>query len=199
MSDEVCQDVRVQTTLEAFRAGDPDAVRTIYRKFAGPVQAVVASLIGDPELRADAVEQTFVRAWHAASTFDADREMAPWLYSIARRTAIDVLRAGDSPTPHDRADEVDASLPPRSFQETWEAFEIRRAIDDLPPEERAVMKLAHAEGMAQPEIAQALDVPLSTVTFRADRAQWRLAAALRQLISESGAPSSGVEGDGAQR
>lgn len=173
----------MQTTLEAFRSGDPDAVRQIYRKFAGPVQTVVASIIGDPELRADAVQQTFVKAWKAASTFDADREMAPWLYSIARRTAIDVLRAERRPTRGDHAPETDVAVTPLSFERTWEAFEVRRAIDDLPPEERVVMKLAHLNGMTQTEIAQALDVPLGTVKSRASRAHRRLAAALRHIVS----------------
>lgn len=187
----------MQTTLEAFRAGDPDAVRTVYRKFAGPVQTVVASVISDPELRADAVQQTFVKAWRAASTFDADRELAPWLYSIARRTAIDVLRAEKRPTRGDHAPETDVAVTPLSFERTWEAFEIRRAIDDLPPDERVVMRLAHMEGMTQAEISQALDVPLGTVKSRANRAHRRLAAALRHLISENRTATSDVEGGGA--
>ena len=187
------------TTLEAFRAGDPDAVRVIYRKFAGPVQTVVASIISDPELRADAVQQTFVKAWKAAATFDADREMAPWLYSIARRTAIDVLRAEKRPTRGDHAPETDVAVTPLSFERTWEAFEVRRAIDDLPPEERVVMKLAHLDGMTQSEIARALDVPLGTIKSRANRAHRRLAAALRHLVSENQTTVSDVEEGGAPR
>ncbi len=90
-------------------------------------------------------------------------------------------------------------MTPLSFERTWEAFEIRRAIDDLPPDERVVMKLAHLDGMTQAEISQALDVPLGTVKSRANRAHRRLAAALRHLIFENQTPTSDVEGGGAPR
>lgn len=189
----------MQSTLEAFRAGDPDAVRVIFRRYAGPVQTVVRSVIGgDQELAADAVQQTFVKAWRAAASFDADREIAPWLYSIARRTAIDVLRAERRPTRGDHAPEVDAAVTPLSFERTWEAFEVRRAIDDLPPEERDVVKLSHLMGMTQQQISDHLGVALGTVKSRSYRAHRRLAAALRHLLPiENQTGASDVEADGA--
>lgn len=188
----------MQSTLEAFRAGDPDAVRVIFRRYAGPVQTVVMSIIGDHELAADAVQQTFVKAWKAASSFDADRELAPWLYSIARRTAIDVVRAERRPTRGDHAPEVDGAVTPLSFERTWEAFEVRRAIDDLPADERDVIRLTHLLGMTQAEIAERLGVPLGTVKSRAHRAHRRLAAALAHLTptaNRSGASDVQVDGE----
>jgi RNA polymerase sigma-70 factor (ECF subfamily) len=188
----------VQSTLEAFRAGDPDAIRVIYRRYAGPVQTVVMSIVHDRELAADAVQQTFVKAWKAASAFDADRELAPWLYTIARRTAIDVLRAERRPTRGDHAPETDSPVAPLSFERTWEAFEVRRAVDDLPHEERDIMRLAHMMGMSQVEIAEHLSIPLGTVKSRAHRAQRRLAIALAHLLPEENQPApSDVEGGGA--
>ncbi|MEM8905301.1 MAG: sigma-70 family RNA polymerase sigma factor [Actinomycetota bacterium] len=172
----------MQTDLAtSFRAGDPDAVRQIYRRYAGPVTTVAMSVLHDRELAADAVQQTFVKAWKAASTFDADRELAPWLYSIARRTAIDVLRAEKTPTRGDHAPEQDQPVESIGFERTWEAFEVRRAVEDLPDGEREVVQLSHGAGMTHAEIAERLGIPPGTVKSRSNRAHRRLAAALGHL------------------
>ena len=188
----------MQSTLEAFRSGDPDAVRVIFRRYSGPVHTVVMSICGDRELAADAVQQTFVKAWKAAASFDADREIAPWLYAIARRAAIDMIRAERRPTRGDHALEADVAVTPLSFERTWEAFEVRRAIDDLPVEERNVIRLTHLGGMTQQEISDQLDLPLGTVKSRAYRAHRRLAAALSHLLpDENQKPLPDVEAGGA--
>lgn len=179
--------------LDRFRAGDPDAVRVIYRVHAGAVHTVARSIVGDGALAAEVVQQTFVKAWRAAASFDRNRDLAPWLYSIARRTAIDVLRSERRPTRGDHAPEVDVGVTPLSFERTWEVYEVRRAIDDLPAEEREVIRLSHLEGFTHTEIAERLDVPPGTVKSRSFRAHRRLAAALRHLLSEPGA------GDAANR
>lgn len=78
--------------LERFRVGDETAVKTVYERFRGPVFAISMSILRDPGLAADATQQTFIKAWRASSTYDADRNLGPWLYAIARRTAIDIYR-----------------------------------------------------------------------------------------------------------
>ena len=80
-----------------FRS-DPEAIRDLYRMYGGPVTTVARSIVRDAELAADVVQQTFVKAWRSSDQFDGTRELAPWLYAIARRTAIDALRSEANPT-----------------------------------------------------------------------------------------------------
>lgn len=168
-----------------FRAGDPDAVRAVYRKYGGSVLTVARSIVGDPELASEVVQQTFVKAWKASATFEATRDLAPWLYSIARRTAIDALRRERHTARGDHAPETDVAVTPLSFERTWEAFEVRRAVDDLPEEERDVVRLSHLAGFSHPEIAERLGVPVGTVKSRSHRAHRRLAAALAHVLPEA--------------
>jgi RNA polymerase sigma-70 factor (ECF subfamily) len=167
--------------LPGFRAGDPDAVRAVYRRYAGAVHTVARSMVGDPELAADVVQQTFVKAWRAAASFDETRELAPWLYSIARRTAIDVLRSERRPTMGDHAPQVDVAVTTLSFERTWEILEVRHAVDQLPDAEREVVRLSHLVGLTHVEIAERLQVPVGTVKSRSARAHKRLATALGHL------------------
>ena len=135
-------------------------------------------------MAADVVQQTFVKAWRAASSFQAGREVAPWLYSIARHTAIDALRSEARPTRGGHEPEVEVPVETESIEATWERFEIRRAIDALPKDEQEVVRRSHLLGHTHEEIAQQLAVPIGTVKSRSSRAHKRLAAALAHLQPE---------------
>jgi RNA polymerase sigma-70 factor (ECF subfamily) len=181
-------------TIARFRAGDPDAVREVVRRYGGAVTTVARSIVHDPELAADVVQQTFVKAWRAARTFEGDRELAPWLYAIARRTAIDALRSESHPTRGGHLPEADAEraadvVAPMSFERTWEVHEVRRALDDLPSGEREVVRRSHLLGQTHEEIADALGIPVGTVKSRSARAHRRLAAALAHVVGEQAAAS----------
>jgi RNA polymerase sigma-70 factor (ECF subfamily) len=137
----------------------------------------------DRELAAEVVQQTFLKAWRAAATFDGTREIAPWLYSIARRTAIDCVRAESRPTRGGHAPEVDVGEEGTSLDRVWEQFQVRRAIDGLPPDEREVVRRSHLLGETHEEIAARLEIPVGTVKSRSARAHRRLASALAHLTA----------------
>lgn len=174
--------------IARFRSGDPEAVREIYGRYAGAVRTVARSLVRDPELADDVVQQTFLKAWQAATQFDERREISPWLYAIARRSAIDLLRRERRPTVADHDPEADVGVHAVSFERTWEVYELRRALDQLPPEEREVMRLSHLLGLTHPEIAERTGVPLGTVKSRSARAHRRLAASLGHLLGDANRP-----------
>lgn len=178
--------------IEQFKRGDPDAVREIYREHSGAVFTVARSIVRDRELAADVVQQTFVKAWRASRSFEGNRQLAPWLYSIARNTAIDLLRSETKPTRGGHAPETDVGVEPETFERTWERFEVRRAVDALPDGEREVIRLTHLEGHTHEAVAERLAIPLGTVKSRSGRAHKRLAAALIHLTANQ-PPADDVE------
>lgn len=165
---------------DRFPSGDDAIVRAVYDRFGGAVYTVAMSILGDPGRAADVVQATFVNAWQAASRFDPSRELGPWLYTIARRQAIDAYRRERRIEPMDPDDLDLVDLPP-SLEQAWEAWQVRRALDDLPPEERDVVRLSWFDGLAHPEIADRLGVPLGTVKSRSHRAHRRLAQLLAHV------------------
>jgi RNA polymerase sigma-70 factor (ECF subfamily) len=171
----------VSEAMERFRAGEPDAIRALYREYSGAVNTVAMSIVRDRELAADVVQQTFIKAWRAAASFEQGREVAPWLYSIARRTAIDALRSEARPTRGGHQPEVEVPVDSESIEQTWERFQVRRAVDALPPDEREVVRRSHLLGHTHEEIAEQLGVPVGTVKSRSARAHKRLAASLAHL------------------
>ena len=167
-----------QDVLRRFREGDEAALKTIYERFRGPVFAISVRILRDHGLAADATQQTFIKAWRSAASYDPNRDPGPWIYAIARRTAIDIYRKRQRSVVSDSVDRVD--LPP-SLDTVWEVFEVRAALDQLPDEEREVMRLSHFEGLTHTEIAEHIGIPVGTVKSRSHRAHRRLLGMLGHL------------------
>jgi len=164
-----------------FPGADDDVLRDVYERFGGAVYTVALSILGDPGRAADVVQSTFVNAWQAAGRFDPDQELAPWLYTIARRQAIDSYRRERRSVAVDAA-ELDGVQAAESLEATWEAWQVRIALDELPNDERQVVKLAWFDGLAHSEIADKLGVPVGTVKSRSYRAHRRLAGLLAHVV-----------------
>jgi RNA polymerase sigma-70 factor (ECF subfamily) len=168
-----------------FREGDPDAVRVVFRAYGELVYAVALRVLGNRTLAEEATQQVFVKAWRAARSLDLSRDMDPWLATIARRVAIDVYRseARRSADPIESAAPGDTALAssPQSVEEMYQVWEVRRAVAELPPEERDIVCLQHFEGLTHREIAARLELPVGTVKSRSFRAHERLASTLVHL------------------
>jgi RNA polymerase sigma factor (sigma-70 family) len=153
-------------------------VRTIYRAHGRAMFSVAHKILRDRGLAEDATQQAFLNAWRAAHSFDTRRDLAPWLAMIARRAAIDVYRREaarvadplDSVPRGDRALSVEPAT--AALHDVWE---IRRAVEALPENEREVVRMQHFEELTHPEIADRLGVAIGTVKSRSFRAHKRLA------------------------
>ena len=168
-----------------FRDGDADAVRAVYRKYGRLVYAVAHKVLGDRTLAEDATQQAFVQAWKAAGSYDPSRDLGPWLATIARRAAIDVHRREARRAAQPLEDVAPAhpavvTMPP-SAERAYDIWEVRRAIEELPDDEREVVRLQHLDGLTHAEVAVRLDVPVGTVKSRSFRAHKRLAGRLGYL------------------
>jgi RNA polymerase sigma-70 factor (ECF subfamily) len=169
--------------MKRLAQGDADAVRAFYEQYGRPVFTVCYRALGDRVLAEDATQATFLQAWRAAETFDVSRDPAPWLYAIARRAAVDVYRRERRHRVErlDREDDPEIVVLPQSFEATWEAWEVRTAVERLTPEERLVVESTFFLGMTHEETAQRLGVPIGTVKSRAHRAHRRLASMLAHV------------------
>jgi RNA polymerase sigma-70 factor (ECF subfamily) len=175
-------------TIEGFRAGDQAAVRTVFQAYGRLVFTVALRVLGDRGLAEDATQQTFVQAWRAAAAFDPGRELGPWLATIARRAAIDVQRREAIRAPRPVADMTarDAPSAAETAERAYEAWAVRQAVDELPGDERDVVRLQHLEGKSHTEIAEQLGIPIGTVKSRSNRAHRRLASRLGYLRETAG-------------
>src|SRR5262249_31441559 len=177
--------------LEDFSRRDPGAVRAVYRSYGGLVYAVAHRVLGRPDLAEEATQQTFVRAWQAADRLDPDRDPGPWLATIAKRSALDIHRR-EARRPANRLDDLAAHPPPAADHPAVVArppdlaaldavWQVRQAIESLPPDEATVVRLQHLHGSTHTEIAAKLGIAVGTVKSRSHRAHTKLAGMLGHL------------------
>jgi RNA polymerase sigma factor (sigma-70 family) len=180
-----------------FASGDADTIRVVYQNYGRLVFSVAYQVLGEVGLAEDATQQTFVQAWRAATTYDPSRALGPWLTTIARRVAIDVYRRERRHRNLDSIDSADPALVtlPPSAEQIYEVLEVRQALEELPDQDRELIRLQHYDELTHTEIARQLEIPLGTVKSRSFRAHRRLAGLLGHLRAEPD-DTRGADSDG---
>ncbi len=173
-----------EALLAGLAAGDRDAAAAFVRRFQRNVYGLALTIVSDPGTAEDVAQETFVRAWRSARSYDARRgRVLTWLLAIARNVAIDVVRPR-------RAEPLDPEVltarlqlqegreDTREYGRFDERDRLRRALHGLPAEQRRAVLLAAYLGRTAHEIGELEGVPLGTVKSRIRAGMLRLRAAL---------------------
>lgn len=117
----------------------------------------------------DTAHDVFIAAWRKLSDYDPTRPLKPWLFGIAFRVASDFRErastrrevVGEEPERVDERPDAEALI-----HEQQRRALVRRALEAIPLERRAVFIMHELDGAPIPEVAAALDVPLNTAYSR---------------------------------
>ncbi len=147
--------------VERARAGDERALDAVVAHHYRGVYEVTYRVLGDPELAADAAQETFIKAIGALASFRGDASLRTWLLRIAANTARSAGRkvtsrrevvlepestgAGGGPDPE------------RVAVARTEAERAARALEQLPEKQRLAVSLRIYQDLSHREIAEVLD------------------------------------------
>jgi RNA polymerase sigma-70 factor (ECF subfamily) len=146
-------------------------------------------MVGDAPAAEDLTQECFLRVWRARERYQPAAAFRTWLFTIARRLALDelkrrethpVLLAAETADDEDSAGTVEllAGAEQASPQEIVLARELARRLDRalraLPEELREAAILRDVEGLSYEEIAGVLCCPMGTVKSRLNAARKRL-------------------------
>lgn len=153
--------------IQRAATGDRSAFEDLYHRYARPVFGLALRRLGDRGRAEDAVQETFASIWRSAASYRPDRGPgAPWLYAVARNAIVDRARPRTD-IPSDIPDEAAAEAGPGDrAEQSWVAWRVHRALEELPEREREVLTLAYWSGLSQSEVAEFLGIPLGTVKTR---------------------------------
>jgi RNA polymerase sigma-70 factor (ECF subfamily) len=157
---------------------DRDAFAALFDHFAPRINGYLQRLGMEAAAAEELAQEVMIVLWHKAHLFDpAKSSLATWLFRIARNRRIDALRRDrshlldpDDPALHPQAEEAaDQGMDARLRDER-----IRHALQDLPEEQVALIRLAFFEGLTHSQIATQIGIPLGTVKSRIRLAFGRL-------------------------
>jgi RNA polymerase sigma-70 factor (ECF subfamily) len=160
----------------AARDGDREAFMQLVRAHQARVRALAYGLLADRALAEDVAQEVFLRAWRGLRGFRGDAAFSTWLYTIARRTALEHARRPALQTiPLDQASSL---ADPRGADPVLRG-DLERALQALDPDQREAFLLVGVLGLSYQEAGGLAGCPPGTVASRVFRARSRLAAALR--------------------
>jgi len=146
---------------------------SLYESYAPQVHRFALFLCGDSSLADDITSETFVRAWTARGKIQ-EATVKAYLFTIARNLYRDHLRRNRRNT------ELEESIPDSApalatrTEHKAELAAVLAALRQLPEVDRAALLMRAQEEMPYEEIAQALQIPLTTVKVKVHRARLKL-------------------------
>lgn len=169
--------------LLAHVHGDPGAFAVLIERHHAYLWSVACRTSDNPDDAADALQDALLKAHRMADQFRADAKVTSWLHRIVVNSCLDRIRRNrvrlsvpipnydvePYPDERDQMAAVDLSL------------SIGRALDALPPEQRAAVVAVDIEGMTIVDAATRLGVPVGTIKSRCSRGRLRLAQILGHL------------------
>ena len=170
--------------VERALTGDADAFGEIVRRWERRIFALSYGMLGREEDARDATQDTFLAAFRNLRAFRGEAKVSSWLHRIAVNQCISRQRRAKVRGEAALEDEQEKNAlnfsapldysPSRLAEGQQHIQAVRRAVASLPLELRQVVVMKEFEELTFKEIADALDMPLSTVKSR-------LYTALKQL------------------
>jgi RNA polymerase sigma-70 factor, ECF subfamily len=169
------------TLIGGAATGDRDCLAALYDRYAPALLAIGRRILGDRREAEDLLHDVFLEVWRQAGDYDESRgSVRAWLLMRMRSRALDRRKAAtfakraDLPAPEAIADALGDAAGHEDPALAPDRNAVRRALAQLPAEQRQVLELGYFEGLSSSEIAERVRAPIGTVKSR-------VAAALTKL------------------
>jgi RNA polymerase sigma-70 factor, ECF subfamily len=165
--------------LTAIADGDRAALRELHDRHAPWMLSRLRRRCADDDIAREAMQDTFVAVWRGAGRWDGRGEPAAWLWGIAIRRLIGVLRTRGrwAPVADPGIEELVVAAEERVLLGI-EHGDVGDALARLSPELRAALQATVLDGLSAREAGHLLGIPTGTVKTRVMRAKQQLRGAL---------------------
>lgn len=130
--------------------------------------------LGEPELAADAVQESLLKALRSSEQIRDQESVKAWYYRILRRTIIDLYRRRDVRQRALETLQAEINLPPSDEEERVTCACVERLIPALKPEYATLVRRLDLNGEKPEPVAASLGITRSNLTVRLHRARQQL-------------------------
>jgi|SRR5687767_728224 len=166
-----------------------DAINELYERYKRLVFSVAFAIVGDQSVAEEITLDVFVQIWQRADSYRPElAKVSTWMIAITRNHAIDILRwqrsrpeansihwedrsVQNGPLVHNLEEQIESNL---------KKERVRKAVAQLPEDQRQALALAYFKGYTQSQISAALKQPLGTIKTRIRLGMQKL----RKLLEE---------------
>lgn len=152
--------------VEAARRGDAGAFDALVTRHRRAVYQVCYRFVNHHEDAADLTQDTFVRAWKSLGSFRGQARFSTWIYRIAvnvslNRVSLKTPAAGSAD--FDLVADQREPAPGQALAERERAAEVRKAVQALPPKQRAALILRTYHELSHQEVAEIVGTSVGAV------------------------------------
>jgi len=168
--------------LERYSGGDENAFRELVTRYKNSLYTFLRLYLYRDDHVEDVFQETFLQFFYSLDSFDINRPLYPWLFTIAANKAKDVIRK----LQHIREIPVgmikdsqeisfddffnsitsDDITPPVELEKKENSLLVKKVISTMPVNYREILLLSYLNGFSYKEIAEILHIPVGTVKSR---------------------------------
>lgn len=183
--------------IDALRSGDREEFALMVDTYSTKIYRLAYRMMGNEQEAEDVLQETFMNAYRALSSFEGRSNIGTWLYRIASNQALMRLRkkqpasiSVDEPITDDDWEEIPRQfvdwccLPEKELMTSEALEELDSALDTLSGNLRTVFILRDVNGLSTRETAQVLNISEAAVKTRLLRSRLKLREVLSSYFSE---------------
>ncbi len=183
MARDTLAEVSDETLVVLYANGDPEAARLLAHRFLPRVLGYAGRLLADRVEAEDIAQEAMLRLWKVAPEWrQGEAKVSTWLYRVVTNLCTDRLRARQ----RRRTEALDAVAEPEDraasvvshMMDADRLAALNAALSGLPDRQREAVVLRHIEGLANPEIAEIMQIGIEAVESLTARGKRALTAAL---------------------
>lgn len=192
--------------VERYLAGEASAFDHLVQSTQGRLFASILRIVGSRDEALDVLQETYLKVFRNIHKFERGCTFYTWVYRIAVNQSISHKRKRRMPSlslgrsDHENGHDLDPADPNSEIStldnlliDERNVF-IEKALNSLPPAQRAVLVMCDYDDLRYDEIAEVLGMPIGTVRSRIHRAREELRKKLEPIIKSN--PDDGIQPSG---
>jgi RNA polymerase sigma-70 factor (ECF subfamily) len=168
--------------MRRFSSGEEAAFQELIDKYKNSLYSFLRRFLNQNDLVEDVFQETFIQLYISKNSFDLERPLRPWLFTIAANKARDVLRRiqrANETNVGPMADAGDVSIddvfnsitsekttPYDEIEKQETQRLVQGIISEMPDNLREILIFAYFEQFSYKHIAEILSIPIGTVKSR---------------------------------
>lgn len=165
---------RIGNLIRQVQSGDKTAFEELYKLTSPRAYFVALKIVQSEHDAEDILQESYIKALEKIDEIDPDQNFMGWFYQVVANKSKDFLKGRKALVFEDGEEELFEDIPDENTQFSPEenlnqdelCREVMAAIDELTAEKRACVMMMYFGEMSVNEIAESLEIPVSTVKNR---------------------------------
>ncbi len=183
LTDEVLVSMIIQ--------GKKDAFCELIKRYERQIYSLAYRLTNNPDDAQDLAQEAFSKIYLVIEKYDKSRPFFPWMYKVASNVCYSRLRSNKKKGQEVSLDKVIDFSPlvpsrdtqPEEYSEARETQQlVQQAIAELPEKYKVPLVLKYLEELTYKQIAEIMDIPVTTVETRLYRGKILLQKRLNKVM-----------------